>query len=220
MTVPGPFTMSQQAQNDHYPDLESAAMGYAAAVNEVRDPSTRSRSRPRSPGSTSACSPTSPTRRSSWGVLDLSVADRVRRAFPYLPPAQLVVAPDCGMKYLPWASAEGKMRDGRRRGAAARGTGHGAGLTLEEDQMQLVTEDNITELAEQRWGTAHDPRLAEILRALVRHLHRFAREVRLTEAEWMAAIRGLTRTGQASNDKRKEFILPRTSSACRCWSCR
>ena len=38
MTVPGPFTMSQQAQNDHYPDLESAAMDYAAAVNaEVKD---------------------------------------------------------------------------------------------------------------------------------------------------------------------------------------
>ena len=33
MTVPGPFTMSQQAQNDHYPDAESAAMAYAAAVN-------------------------------------------------------------------------------------------------------------------------------------------------------------------------------------------
>ncbi len=38
MTVPGPFTMSQQAQNDHYPDLESAAMDYAAAVNaEIKD---------------------------------------------------------------------------------------------------------------------------------------------------------------------------------------
>ena len=38
MTVPGPFTMSQQAQNEHYPDLEAAAMDYAAAVNaEIRD---------------------------------------------------------------------------------------------------------------------------------------------------------------------------------------
>ena len=38
VTVPGPFTMSQQAQNDHYPDLESAALAYAAAVNaEVKD---------------------------------------------------------------------------------------------------------------------------------------------------------------------------------------
>src|ERR671918_488046 len=33
MTVPGPFTMSQQAQNDYYPDPESAALAYAAAVN-------------------------------------------------------------------------------------------------------------------------------------------------------------------------------------------
>src|SRR5262245_59732345 len=38
MTVPGPFTMSQQAQNDHYPDAEAAAMDYAAAVNaEIKD---------------------------------------------------------------------------------------------------------------------------------------------------------------------------------------
>src|SRR5262249_56825328 len=38
MTVPGPFTMSQQAQNDHYPTEAAAAMDYAAAVNEeIRD---------------------------------------------------------------------------------------------------------------------------------------------------------------------------------------
>ena len=73
--------------------------------------------------------------------------------------------------------------------------------------MQLVTEDNITGLAEQRWGTAHDPRLAEIMTALVRHLHDFAREVRLTEAEWLAAIDWLNRTGQISDAKRQEFIL-------------
>jgi hydroxyquinol 1,2-dioxygenase len=73
--------------------------------------------------------------------------------------------------------------------------------------MQLVTEDNITELASQRWGTAHDPRTRELLTALVRHLHDFAREVRLTEAEWMAAIQWLTRTGQISDEKREEFIL-------------
>jgi hydroxyquinol 1,2-dioxygenase len=71
----------------------------------------------------------------------------------------------------------------------------------------LVTEDNITELAEQRWGTARDPRLAELLTSLVRHLHDFAREVRLTEDEWMAAIQWLTRTGQLSDEKRQELIL-------------
>ena len=38
MTVPGPFTMSQQAQNDYYPSEEEAAVDYAAAVNEeIRD---------------------------------------------------------------------------------------------------------------------------------------------------------------------------------------
>ena len=73
--------------------------------------------------------------------------------------------------------------------------------------MQLVTEDNVTGLAEQRWATARDPRLAEIMAALVRHLHEFAREVRLTEAEWMAGIQWLKRTGQISDDKREEFIL-------------
>ena len=73
--------------------------------------------------------------------------------------------------------------------------------------MDLVTEDNITDLAVERWATARDPRTAEVLTALVRHLHDFAREVRLTEAEWMAGIRWLTATGQISDDKREEFIL-------------
>src|SRR4051794_735080 len=73
--------------------------------------------------------------------------------------------------------------------------------------MQLVTEENITDLAAERWATAHDPRTAELMSALVRHLHAFAREVRLTEGEWMAAIQWLNRTGQISNAKREEFIL-------------
>ncbi|WP_103352804.1 dioxygenase [Amycolatopsis sp. CA-128772] len=73
--------------------------------------------------------------------------------------------------------------------------------------MQLVTEDNITELAAQRWASAHDPRTAEVMSALVRHLHAFAREVRLSETEWMAAVRWLTETGQISTGKREEFIL-------------
>jgi hydroxyquinol 1,2-dioxygenase len=73
--------------------------------------------------------------------------------------------------------------------------------------MQLVTEDNITELAVQRWGTAHDPRTRELLTSLVRHLHDFAREVRLTEPEWMTAVQWLTRAGQISDEKRMELIL-------------
>jgi 5-methyltetrahydropteroyltriglutamate--homocysteine methyltransferase len=53
------------------------------------------------------------------GVLDLSdpavetpevVAERVRRAYSYTPAERIVLAPDCGMKYLPRVSADGKMR--------------------------------------------------------------------------------------------------------------
>jgi 5-methyltetrahydropteroyltriglutamate--homocysteine methyltransferase len=189
ITVPGPFTMSQQAQNDHYPDLESAAMGYAAAVNaEVKDlfaagadvvqidePYMQARPDAARAYGLAALNAAldgvtgttavhicfgyaaiiherpegysflpelagSPVQQVSietaqsgldlgvltdladktviLGVIDLSnpevetveiVADRVRRAFRYLPPEQLVIAPDCGMKYLPRDSAAGKM---------------------------------------------------------------------------------------------------------------
>jgi 5-methyltetrahydropteroyltriglutamate--homocysteine methyltransferase len=53
------------------------------------------------------------------GVIDLStpdvespqtVADRVRRALPYARAEDLILAPDCGMKYLPRESAFGKMK--------------------------------------------------------------------------------------------------------------
>src|SRR3954467_8146535 len=190
MTVPGPFTMSQQAQNDHYPDLESAAMAYAAAVNaEVKDlhaagadivqidePYMQARPEPARAyglaalqaalegvtGTTAVhicfgyaaiiherpegysflpelagCSADQisiETAQSGLdlavladladktiilGVIDLStpdvetadtVAARVRRAFSHTAPEKIVIATDCGMKYLPRPSAEGKMR--------------------------------------------------------------------------------------------------------------
>ena len=53
------------------------------------------------------------------GVLDLSthdvetpamVADRIRRALPFVTPDRLIIAPDCGLKYLPRAVAFGKMK--------------------------------------------------------------------------------------------------------------
>jgi hydroxyquinol 1,2-dioxygenase len=78
---------------------------------------------------------------------------------------------------------------------------------MTDTAIPLATEENITDLAVQRWETAHDPRTRELVTALVRHIHDFAREVRLTEAEWMGAIQWLNRTGQISDDKREEFIL-------------
>jgi len=52
-----------------------------------------------------------------------------------------------------------------------------------------------------------DPRLRQLMTSLVRHLHTFVREVRLTEQEWTAAIRFLTATGHITDEKRQEFIL-------------
>ena len=73
--------------------------------------------------------------------------------------------------------------------------------------MRNIDEHTITRAFVQRIESCDNPRLKEILTALVTHLHDFAREVRLTEAEWMAGIQFLTRTGQMCDDKRQEFIL-------------
>ena len=189
ITVPGPFTMAQQAQNDYYPSREAAAFGYAEAVNdEVRDlfaagadivqldePYLQARpadaraygipvlnralagitgttavhvcfgyaaiihDRPEGYSflpelADARCDQVSIETAQSGldcsvlaaladktiilGVLDLNdktvetprqIADRVRRALPYVPAERLVLAPDCGMKYLPRDAAFGKL---------------------------------------------------------------------------------------------------------------
>jgi hydroxyquinol 1,2-dioxygenase len=52
-----------------------------------------------------------------------------------------------------------------------------------------------------------DPRLREIMTALVTHLHAFAVDVQLSETEWLAGIGFLTEIGQRCDDNRQEFIL-------------
>jgi 5-methyltetrahydropteroyltriglutamate--homocysteine methyltransferase len=190
MTVPGPFTMSQQAQNDFYPSAQEAAMDYAAAVNEeIRDlfaagadivqiDEPYMQARPEKAreyglaalnraldgitGTTAvhicfgyaaviharpsgysflhelagcSCRQVSietaqsnldcavlkqlPGKKILLGVLDLNdmnvetpetVAARIRRALPYVNAADVIVAPDCGMKYLSREVAFGKMK--------------------------------------------------------------------------------------------------------------
>ena len=189
MTVPGPFTMSQQAQNDFYESDEELGLAYAAAINaeiidlqaagadivQMDEPYMQARpeaarrygiraleralegvgvttavhicfgyaaiihDRPEGYSFLSelgACPceqisietaqsgldlevlDTLPGKTIILGVLDLSqeqvetpavVADRIRRALPHKRPDELVAAPDCGMKYLPRASAYGKL---------------------------------------------------------------------------------------------------------------
>lgn len=190
ITVPGPFTMSQQAQNDFYKDDQEMVLDYAAAVNaEIKDlfaagadivqiDEPYMQARPEKArkyglrgleaalegvkGTTAihicfgyaaiihvrpsgysflpelAASPVQqvsietaqsnldcsileklPGKTIILGTLDLSdiaietpetVAVRIRRALPYVPAERIVVAPDCGLKYLPRNVAFGKMR--------------------------------------------------------------------------------------------------------------
>ncbi len=192
VTVPGPFTMAQQAQNDFYPSVEAAAYAYAAAVrDEIADLFAAGadivqldepylQARPEAAkefgvgvinaalhgisGTTAVhlcfgyaaiihdrpsgysflpeladcaagqisietaqagldCSVLADLADAGktviLGVLNLgdpavepaeAVVERVRRALPYVKAEQLVLAPDCGMKYLPRASALGKLK--------------------------------------------------------------------------------------------------------------
>ncbi len=190
ITVPGPFTMSQQAQNDFYETDEEAAMAYAVAVNEeIRDlfaagadivqiDEPYMQARPEKArqyglkalnkalegitGTTAVhicfgyahviherpsgysflpelaqcgCKQVSletaqsnldcsvltqlDTKKLMVGCIDLSdmtietpqvVVDRIKRALVYVPKENIILAPDCGMKYLPRDVADGKMR--------------------------------------------------------------------------------------------------------------
>ena len=190
ITVPGPFTMSQQAQNDYYDDPAEMALDYAVAVNaemkdlfaagadivQIDEPYMQARpekarqyglaavkralegiegrtalhicfgyaalihERPEGYNFLPELADTSvddisietaqsnldcavlaklPGKTIILGVLDLStheietpgtVAARIRRALPYVPAEKLVIAPDCGLKYLPREVAFGKMK--------------------------------------------------------------------------------------------------------------
>jgi 5-methyltetrahydropteroyltriglutamate--homocysteine methyltransferase len=190
ITVPGPFTMSQQAQNDYYPNGRECALAYAAALNveiaelfragadvvQIDEPYMQARPEAaRAYGAEALaralkgirgttcvhicfgyaalihkrpagysflpefadipCTQVSietaqskldcsilrslPDKQILLGVLDLStptvespktVVERVRRALKHCDPERILLAPDCGMKYLPRNSAFGKLR--------------------------------------------------------------------------------------------------------------
>jgi hydroxyquinol 1,2-dioxygenase len=73
--------------------------------------------------------------------------------------------------------------------------------------MRNIDEDTITQAVLATLAGCRDPRLRTVMTSLVQHLHSFAREVKLTEAEWTRAIDFLTATGHITDDKRQEFIL-------------
>jgi hydroxyquinol 1,2-dioxygenase len=72
---------------------------------------------------------------------------------------------------------------------------------------QATTPADISRIAHASFEACADARLRELMQALVSHLHAFACEVGLTEAEWGDAIRILTESGHITDEHRQEFIL-------------
>ncbi|MER5748875.1 intradiol ring-cleavage dioxygenase [Streptomyces sp. NPDC002088] len=72
---------------------------------------------------------------------------------------------------------------------------------------QQAREEELVERVVRSFDSCENPRLRQLMTGLVRHLHAYIRDVRLTEEEWDQAIRFLTRCGHITDDKRQEFIL-------------
>ncbi len=70
-----------------------------------------------------------------------------------------------------------------------------------------MSEPALTDEVRARLSATPDERLRTVMQALVRHLHAFVTEVRLTDAEWAAGIRFLTATGQLCDETRQELVL-------------
>ncbi len=73
--------------------------------------------------------------------------------------------------------------------------------------MNPSNENELTLAVLERLEGATDPRFAQIMASLIKHLHAFLRDVDLKPDEWMNGIQFLTAVGQACTDKRQEFIL-------------
>ncbi len=80
-------------------------------------------------------------------------------------------------------------------------------MSHEISAEQTQREQELTDTVVASFDAAPDPRLREVMQSLVRHLHAFVRDVRLSESEWDAAIAFLTAAGHITDDRRQEFIL-------------
>jgi len=74
------------------------------------------------------------------------------------------------------------------------------------DSIPYDSADKITEEVLARYALTEDPRLREIVMAVIRHLHSFAREVNLTWSEWEFAMEYLYKAGTFCKGPRNEFI--------------
>ncbi|KUN30340.1 hydroxyquinol 1,2-dioxygenase [Streptomyces antibioticus] len=79
--------------------------------------------------------------------------------------------------------------------------------TPEVSPEQKAREEDLIARVQRSFDSCQDPRLKELMQAIVKHLHAFLRDVRLTEEEWKKGIEFLTAVGHLTDDKRQEFIL-------------
>lgn len=94
-----------------------------------------------------------------------------------------------------------KNGDSGKDGAKAASAGSAGAVKLE------YTSETITTAMLAQLDNTRDPRFKEIMQAAVKHLHAFARDVKLTPSEWIKGIDFITRTGQFCTPARQEVIL-------------
>ncbi len=73
--------------------------------------------------------------------------------------------------------------------------------------MIIQRQEDVTPAVLEAYKNIADPRLREIVAALIKHLHAFAREVHLTEEEFQKGTELLARLGQMTNDNHNEVVL-------------
>jgi catechol 1,2-dioxygenase len=73
--------------------------------------------------------------------------------------------------------------------------------------MIINRQEDVTPAVVEAFQNTADPRLREILTALVKHLHAFARDVHLTEEEFERAVQYVAKLGQRTDDKHNEVVL-------------
>src|SRR6185312_6049747 len=76
-----------------------------------------------------------------------------------------------------------------------------------ESEHRDAREQAVTDQAVASFDKAESARYREVMQSLVRHMHQFARDVRLTQEEWERGIEFLTAAGHITDDRRQEFIL-------------
>ncbi|WP_298971855.1 intradiol ring-cleavage dioxygenase [uncultured Roseobacter sp.] len=74
-------------------------------------------------------------------------------------------------------------------------------------EQGYFTEENSADVVVSRIAPSADPRLAEVIATITRHLHAAVKEIEPTQEEWFEAIQFLTATGHKCDDWRQEFIL-------------